>query len=50
MRLASSAASMGIVPEPHSGSTSGTDPVQSLAMSIAAASVSRTGAFAIALR
>ena len=35
MRRASSAASIGIVPDPHSGSINGTEPVQSLAMSIA---------------
>ena len=48
MRRTRSAASIPMVPEPQNGSTSGTSPFQSHAASIAAASVSRSGAFAIA--
>ena len=48
MRRTRSAASMPMVPDPQNGSTSGTVPFQSQAASIAAASVSRSGAFAIA--
>jgi len=45
-----SAASIGIVPEPHIGSTSGESPRQPEPSTIAAASVSRSGAFASACR
>ena len=44
------APSIAIVPEPHSGSTSGATPSHPDAASNAAASVSRSGAFAVAMR
>ena len=50
MRRASSAASIGIVPEPHMGSTSAVSPVHPEPISIDAASVSLIGAFATACR
>ena len=47
---AMSAASIGIVPDPHIGSTSACVPSQPAHSSVAAASVSRNGAFATACR
>ena len=50
IRRAINAASITIVPDPHIGSRSGRSGVQPLAMRSAAASVSRSGAFATACR
>src|SRR5688572_24718297 len=50
MRRARSAPSIGIVPDPHIGSTSGATPSHSEAAIRAAARVSRSGAFAVAWR